>query len=349
MIPPLWASVPPKTYGGIERHVSLLADELVRRGHEVVLFATGDSRTGATLHAITPTGVAEIMDRGHAYFYEHYLNTAIAEALQGSEGFDLLHFHVGCPAMPLCLLSRAPVLHSLHTGLTLDDQWILDRFPEAAVTALSCSQIAPIEPERRRTISIVPYGFDFRGCVPAPGPAEYLLFLGRIAPHKAPDDAIRIARAAGRPIVLAGAPVTAEDRAFFAREIEPLLSGADVTYVGAVNEEQKRRLFDRAIALVFPIRWDEPFGLVMLEAMAHGVPVLACARGSVPEVVDHGTTGFCSTSPGELASLVDAAARLDRASVRKHAAQRFSHERMVDRYLALYDSLRRPHSTQVLP
>lgn len=339
IVAPLWTAVPPREYGGIERHLQLLIEELTRRGHVVTLFATGDSHTSAELRAPCDAGVADAMDRGEACAYEHYLNAAIADALRVSHRFDVLHFHVGTSALPLAELASCEVLHTLHTGITVDDLWALRRFPDAAVTVLTRRQLAPVPDERRGSIRVVPYGFDFDSCGCAGEAREHLVFLGRMAPHKGPDDAIRIARAAGRPLWLAGAPVTAEERRWFEREIEPAIDGESVVWLGPVDDSAKQALFERAVALLFPIKWEEPFGLVMLEAVARGVPVLAYRRGSVPEVVDPGQTGWHADSPAALAALVEQAARLDRRSVREHARARFSHARMTDAYVDVYMSL----------
>jgi glycosyltransferase involved in cell wall biosynthesis len=340
IVAPLWLPVPPITYGGIERHLHGLVEELVRRGHDVTLFASGDSHTSAKLVAVCPRGVAETMDAGEASFYEPYLNASLAAALAASASFDLLHCHVGCAAIPLAEAARCPVLHSVHTGLTRDDAWVLERHPDVALTALSARQLEPLPAARRAPVRVVPYGFDFTRCGADPGPAEHLAFLGRMAPHKGPDAAIAIAREAGRPIHLAGAPVTAEDRAWFARVVEPEVDGRDVVWLGAVDDAGKDALFRRAAAFVFPISWEEPFGLVMLEALARGVPVLATRRGSVPEVVEPGVTGFVADAPADLAGQVAAAARLDRTAVRAAAARRFSVSSMVDAYEAAYAAAR---------
>jgi glycosyltransferase involved in cell wall biosynthesis len=339
IVAPLWTSVPPRQYGGIERHLHLLSEELTRRGHAVTLFATGDSHTSAALRAACDVGVADAMDRGDACAYEPYLNAALADALRVSDRFDVLHLHVGCAALPLAELAQCEVLHTLHTGITVDDLWALRRFPDAAVTVLTRQQLATVPDERRRSIRVVRYGFDFDSCECAGEAREHLVFLGRMAPHKGPDDAIRIARAAGMPIWLAGAPVTAEERRWFEREIEPQIDGQSVVWSGPVDDSAKDELFDRALALLFPIKWEEPFGLVMLEALARGVPVLAYRRGSVPEVIDRGQTGWFADSPVELTALVEQAARLDRRSVREQARSRFSHARMTDAYLDVYRSL----------
>jgi glycosyltransferase involved in cell wall biosynthesis len=338
IVAPLWAAIPPRSYGGIERHLHLLVEELARRGHAVTLFATGDSRTAAALRPVCDGAIADTMDRGEAFCYEHYVNAGVAAALHAAAEFDVLHFHVGLAAVPLAELARTPVLHTMHNGITPDDVWVLNRHPDAAVTALSRCQIEPVPAERRESIRVVPYGFDFDRCAAA-GPPEHLVFLGRMAPHKGPDEAVRIARAAGRPIVLAGAPVTASERAWFQQEVAPLLEAPDVTWIGGVGETEKDELFRRAAALLLPLRWDEPFGLVMLEALARGVPVLAVRRGSVPEVIEPGLTGWYAESPDELAAFVELAERLDRGAVRDRALQRFSIQRMTDEYLAVYAAL----------
>ncbi len=343
VVAPLWMAVPPHTYGGIERHLHLLVDELVRRGHDVTLFASGDSRTAAKLVPVVDRGVADAMDAGDACFYEHYLNASLAASLAASGSFDLMHWHVGCAAIPIAASACCPVLHTVHTGITSDDLWILERHPDARLTALSHRQVEDVPSARREDIRVVRYGFDFATCRASAGPSEHLAFLGRMAPHKGPDAAIRIARAAGRSIHLAGAPVTEEDRAWFAREIEPEIDGRDVVWLGAVDDVGKDALFERAAAFVFPIGWEEPFGLVMLEAMARGVPVLATRRGSVPEVVEVGDTGFIEGNADDLVRHVAAAAALDRSAVRARARARFSVAAMADAYESAYAEVRSSH------
>jgi glycosyltransferase involved in cell wall biosynthesis len=282
------------------------------------------------------------MDAGDAYFYDHYLNASLAASLAASGSFDVLHWHVGCAAIPLAAASRCPGLHSVHTGIARDDVWILERFPDARLTALSRRQIDGVPASLSARIRVIPYGFDFGTCRANAGPAEHLAFLGRMAPHKGPDAAIRIARAAGRAIHLAGAPVTEEDRAWFGRTIEPEIDGRDVVWLGAVDDAGKDLLFERAAAFVFPIDWEEPFGLVMLEALARGIPVLATRRGSVPEVVETGETGFIEDTADGLARHVAPAAALDRRAVRARASARFSVSAMTDAYEAAYREPRLP-------
>jgi glycosyltransferase involved in cell wall biosynthesis len=338
-IAPLWNSVPPKTYGGIERMIHYLTEELVRRGHDVTLFATGDSKTSARLKAEYPSALAAAMDNGKAYFYEGYLNSTIARAIQSDEPFDLIHYHIGSPAIPLGLLSKTPTLHTIHTGITLDDEWMFDRYPEVPVSGLTLQQLKTVPVVRRKKMRVIHYGFDFNLLRPTEEDRRYLVFLGRIAPHKAPHLAIQIAKEVHRPIIIAGSPLTAEDKDYFKKKIQPLIEGDQVQYIGPVNDDGKNQLFGKALALLFPIQWEEPFGLVMIEAMSCGVPVIACNKGSVPEIVDYGKTGFYANSPNELSSLVDEAIRLDRKVVREHAMGRFSSQRMADDYLSLYHEI----------
>ena len=333
---PLWMPIPPGTYGGIERHLYLLVEELVRRGHDLTLFASGDSKTSARLHAVVERGVAESMEAGEACYYEHALNAGLAEALRSSCELDLLHYHVGLGAMPLAALADCPVLHTVHIGLAIDDVRMLERFPDTTVTALSHRQVRDVPAPRRERLRVVPYGFDFDSCPVATGARDALVFLGRMAPHKGPDAAIRIAERTGRPLLLAGAPVTREDNDWFDREVRPHVDGRRVSWLGAVGDADKQELFESAAAFLFPISWDEPFGLVMLEALARGVPVLATRRGSVPEVVEAGLTGFVEERAGDLAGRVEEASALDRTQVRERARRRFSVPAMVDGYEAAY-------------
>jgi glycosyltransferase involved in cell wall biosynthesis len=281
----------------------------------------------------------EAMEKGCAAEYEYYETCNIAEALQRSDSFDIIHFHVGGYAIPLGALSRAPVLHTLHNPITPDAIWLLKRYANAAVTAVSRQQIAAIPEQRRRSIRVIYNGCDFEAYEFSSSPGKYLAFLGRIGPEKSPLDAIRIANEAGLPIILAGQPLNEDERAYFAEKIEPLIDGKDVIYVGQVDYRRKVELLKHACALLFPIQWDEPFGLVMIEAMACGTPVVALQRGSVEEVIDFGKTGFYAGSIQALSSFVPRALSLDRRVVRDHARQRFGHVRMIDEHLHAYESL----------
>ncbi len=338
-IPTLWTSIPPPTYGGGERRVHMLTEELVGRGHEVTLFSTADSVTSARLHPVTDRGLLDKMRASEADSYDPYISCSIAEAVARSDEFDVMHFHVGCASLPAAALSKAPTLHTIPTALTADDLWLLGRYPGAHMTSLSRQQVGSVPESRRRTIETVYNGCDFGHFRVSDSPRTYLAFLGRIAHHKGTHEAIAIARELDLPLVIAGEPLTKPDKPYFEARIKPHIDGERVRYLGAIGDSDKNDLFAGAIACLFPVSWDEPFGIVMIEAMACGVPVVAYPRGAVPEVVDPGITGFYSESMADLVRLVSEAARLEPRAVREHALSRFGHERMVENYLQLYTNL----------
>ena len=335
LVAPLWVNIPPETYGGIELLLKLLADELVRQGHQVTLFATGAARTSAALHPVCTEPVIDMMTRGTAATYEYYANACVSDALAAADDFDLLHFHVGNQWIPLGALSRKPVLFTLHTQLGPDDSWVLAHYPQVPVAAISQCQIKSIS----QPIPVVYNGCDFSRFDPSFEPGQYLAFLGRMSYDKNPLGAIQIAKKAGMPLVLAGNAQSSKEQAYFKAEIKPHLDDVNVRYIGEVNHSQKNSLLRGAAALVFPVQWEEPFGLVMIEAMACGTPVIGHALGSVREVVDEGITGFYSDSIGAMHELVPSTLALNRETVRQRAIERFSYERMVDDYLRLYRSV----------
>jgi glycosyltransferase involved in cell wall biosynthesis len=339
LVPPLWARVAPATQGGVEYLVYLLAEELVKRGHEVTVFTSNDSPTAARIEALSEWNLIEAMEKGLVLEHKYYETCNIAEALQKSDAFDVIHFHAGCYAISFGGLSRAPVLHTLHNPLTRDAIWLLRRYPQAALTAVSWDQISHVPEERRRNIRIIHNACDFHAYQFSALPGSYLTFLGRMAPGKGVFEAIWVAREAGLPIVLAGRPLTDKDRTYFKEKIKPLVNDKDVVYVGQVDHQQKSALLRDSAALLFPIQADEAFGLVMIEAMASGTPVLAFRRSAVEEVIDFGKTGFYADSVQALLSFVPRALSLDRRAVFEHAKRRFSHERMVDEYLQAYEAI----------
>ncbi len=340
-IAPLWVRVPPESYGGIERVVHILTEELVRRGHEVSLFAAGNSQTSAKLRAVCECSMVELMEKGEAYNYEYYITSSLVEALRKSDSFDLIHCHVGCHHIPLAMLSKKPVLYTIRTMVNVDDQWVLKYYPQVPISAISQSQIMHIPHEYRKNIRVIYNGLDFDACEYSIAPGKYLAFLGRMGPVKNPLDAILIAKTVGLPIVLAGRAEDLEEKAYFREKIEPLIDGKHVAYLGMVDQMQKNEFLKNAAALLFPIQWEEPFGNVMIEAMACGTPVVAYQRGSVSEVVDFGKTGFYAESLEALIPFVSKALSLDRKMVRDHARKRFSYQKMVDEYLEWYRSLLR--------
>jgi glycosyltransferase involved in cell wall biosynthesis len=338
-IAPLWTRLPPATYGGIELMVHLLTEELVRRGHEVTLFAAGDSVTSARLEPVVQRNLIDVMAEDGAHDYLPYAQAAVGRALEQSRKFDLLHFHLGCAFVPLSYLSAAPVLHSVQTVVTIDDSWTIQRYPDVTVVFQSQHQSSVIPPEGRANLRIISNACNFDAYELSPRAGRYLAFLGRISAHKNPIGAIDIARHLDMPIVLGGAPITQEERRYFAEHVQPRIDGKQVRYLGPVDHARKNELLRNAAALLFPIQWPEPFGIVMVEAMACGTPVVACRRGAVPEVVDPGRTGYYGDSVEALAPLVPKALELDRRDVRAWAMRRFDHRRMADAYLGLYRTL----------
>ena len=338
-VAPLWTRVPPATYGGIELLVGLLTDELVRLGHDVTLFGTGDSQTTASLHPVCDRNVLDGMDAGTIANYEYYGNAAIAEALLAASRFDVIHVHVGCEHIPSGALSKTPVLFTMHTQLGVDDAWVLKKYPQVPVAAISHFQIKGFETPGRTHIPVVYNGCDFDAFNPSFDPGGYLVFLGRISHDKNPLDAIRIAKKSGMPIILAGQAQGKKEGAYFDTFIKPLINGEDVKYVGLVNHAQKNKLLRGASALLAPVQWNEPFGIVMIEAMACGTPVIAFNNGSVPEVLEDGVTGFIVENEQQAIEAVAKIHTLDRDRIRAEFDRRFTAHHMAQNYLDLYARL----------
>ena len=312
---------------------NLLRAELVRRGHEVTLFASGDSETDAELVAPTKRAL-----RGDPTVTEP-LAPHISElgmAFKRAEDFDVIHNHVDYLAFPASRLSPTPTIHTLHGRLDLSQlRTVFQEFQDLALVSISESQRAPLQDLDLRWAGTVHHGVTVEDYPFAPGPGDYLLFCGRISPEKGPDLAIEVARSAGLPLKMA-AKVDTADREYFERTIRPLLDQPGVEFLGEVDEAAKLKLLAGARALLFPIRWPEPFGLVMIEAMATGTPVIARRFGAVPEVVTHGETGFIGDTVDELVAAVYRVDTLDRAECRRMVEKRFSVSRMVDDYESLY-------------
>jgi len=342
-VAPLAEAVPPLLYGGTERIVSYLTEELVALGHDVTLFASGDSRTAARLEAVVPRALrldASIRDT----IAPHIL--MLSRLQDRLRDFDVVHFHIDHLHLPMMRGCGAPFLTTLHGRLDLPEIAPLFRaHPEASFVSISDAQ--------RRPLPFANWaGTVLHGLPPdllpfSPRDRGYLAFLGRISPEKGPDAAIRIARAAGIPLRIA-AKVDQADRAYFETVVRPLLDGPGVEFVGEVNETEKAEFLGGALALLFPIQWPEPFGLVMIEAMACGTPVVAFNRGSVPEVMEDGVTGFVvEDETGALGALRRIGA-LDRAAVRHVFDRRFTARRMAEDYLDLYRRIGTAHERPLL-
>jgi glycosyltransferase involved in cell wall biosynthesis len=336
LVAPAWLPVPPLAYGGTELIVDLLRRSYAAAGHEVVLFAPGDSDPGESeLRAVTPTGLIELMARGEAATYDHYVNAVAADVVAASGEFDVVHSHLGMAQVPALSLAACPVVQTVHIPLDLDDCWIANRYPDVEIVTLTEVQAAKLN----RSVRVVPHGLDLGRYRFSRQTGGSLAFLGRMGPGKNPLGAIEIAAACDRGIILAGAPQNSEEKQYFRERIEPLIDGERVRYVGPVDHAAKVDLLGDAAVMLFPIAADEAFGLVMIEAMACGTPVVAVRRASVSEVVDPGVTGFFADDVNGLADLVDEAAALDRAAVRRRAEQRFSAIEMGDGYLAIFEEL----------
>ena len=335
-IAPLAEAVPPRLYGGTERVIWWLTDSLVALGHEVTLFASGDSTTSARLVPCAPSGLRLMGINDHTA----YLLAMLERVRESAARFDVLHFHTDLLHFPLFRPLAHKCLTTLHGRLDLPDFWPAFRvFPELKLVSISDSQRGPIA--NANFVGTVQHGLPPNLIRPGSGEGGYLAFVGRISPEKRPDRAIEIARRTGLPLKIA-AKVDHVDKAYFRAEIEPLLGDPQVEFVGEIGDSDKSEFFGGALALLFPVDWPEPFGLVMIEAMAAGTPVVAWRCGSTPEVVEHGRSGFLVDSIDEAVRAVDAARRLSRAGVRRAFEARFTSDRMARDYVRLYERLTVP-------
>jgi glycosyltransferase involved in cell wall biosynthesis len=333
-VAPLYEPVPPRLYGGTERIVSYLTEELVRRGHDVTLFASGDSQTAARLVAVTERAVR--LDASSREVLAADISRQLGRVFRHADRFDVIHCHVDYLAYPFCDLVRTPTLHTLHGRLDLPylDPVFRD-FPNVALVSISDAQRAPLASLPLNWAGTVHHGMPFDRFRLVERPGDYLAFLGRIAPEKQPEVAIEVAKRVGIPLRIA-AKVDANDREFFERVVRPLLDDPNIEFVGEIEDGDKAAFLGGARALLFPIDWPEPFGLVMIEAMACGTPVIARPCGSVPEIVADGRTGFVGESVDDLVEAVKRIDTIERAECRRHVEQRFSVARMVDDYEVLY-------------
>jgi glycosyltransferase involved in cell wall biosynthesis len=343
-IAPLAESVPPRLYGGTERVVSYLTDELVRLGHEVTLFASADSSTRARLIGCAPQALR--LDRSVRDPLPHLL-LMLERVRQRAHEFDLLHFHIEPPLhFPLFRGLADKTVSTLHGRLDLPDlQPLFHEFSDMPLVSISDSQRRPLP--AANWVGTVHHGLAADVCPFNPAPrGNYFAFLGRVSPEKGLERAILIARAARVPLRIA-AKVDAVDEKYFRERITPLIGGP-VQYIGELGEGEKPAFLGNASALLFPIDWPEPFGLAMIEAMACGTPVLAWRNGAVPEIVEHGVTGFIVDSIDQAAACVPRIARLDRTWVRARYEARFTAARMARDYLAVYRALGRRYQLKAV-
>ncbi len=335
-VAPLYESCPPRFYGGTERVVSYLTEELVRQGHEVTLFASGDSRTEAVLQA--PCELALRLDpECKDPLPYHFIS--LHRLARTAAAFDIIHFHTDYLHFPLFAQHWGKTLTTLHGRLDLPDlPPFMREFAMMPLVSISNAQRTPMP--WASWYGTVYHGLPTSLYSPGWGDGGYLAFIGRICPEKRPDLAIEIARRAGLPLTIA-AKVDKADRAYYKTKIKPLLKDPRIEFIGEIGDSDKGAFLGDATALLFPVDWPEPFGLGVIEAMANGTPVIAFGRGSLPEIVEHAVTGFLVENVDEAVTAVPLAKALDRAAIRRRFEERFSVERMASEYVALYETVLR--------
>jgi len=341
IVAPLYESVPPKLYGGTERVVSYLTEELVSQGHEVTLFATSDSRTRARLRPMAREGLR--LDPGCRDPMAYHL-IMLDHVMEAAAEFDIVHFHLDYLQLPFAGRLPVPAVTTMHSRLDVPElSMVHRRFPTAPLVSISHAQRRPMA--WANWLATVHHGlpeqlYPFRARA-----GSYLAFLGRMSPEKRPDRAIRLAQRTGIPIKIA-AKIEKLDLQYFDEVIQPLLKTPGVEFVGEIGEADKPRFLGDALAVLFPIDWPEPFGLVMIEAMACGTPVVAWRCGSVPEIMVHGKTGFVVDDEAGAAAAIRRTAELDRAACRRAFEERFSAQRMARDYLSVYHRLLQPRERE---
>jgi glycosyltransferase involved in cell wall biosynthesis len=341
-VAPLYESVPPLLYGGTERVVSWLTEELVRMGHDVTLFASGDSITNAQLVPVCPRALR--LDANCKDSLAHHV-LMMEQVFSAAPDFDLLHMHIDYLHFPLSSRAGVPCVTTLHGRLDLPELVpVYQKFRKQPIISISDAQRAPLSWANWQ--GTVRHGMpkdllNFSG-----GKGKYLAFLGRISPEKGVTDAIEIARRSGMPLKIA-AKVDQADVAYYENRVKPLLNSELVEFIGEIGGDEKGEFLGNAAALIFPIAWPEPFGLVMIEALACGTPVVAYRRGSVPEVIKDGVTGFIVDGPDEAVNALKKLGAIDRKACRKHFERHFSAERMARDYVAIFERLVRREPTSL--
>lgn len=333
-VAPLWESVPPKLYGGTERIVSYITEELVRLGHDVTLFASGDSQTAARLAAICP----QALRLNAGIFNRDAPMIMLQQRALGKPGdFDVIHSHLDFLGFPLGSRNPAPVVTTLHGRLDLPElEPVFREFSEMPLVSISDAQRRPLPWANWQ--ATVHHGLPQDLYTFHPQAGGYLAFLGRIAPEKCPDQAIELAKRTGLPLRIA-AKVDPADQQYYRAQIEPLLDHPLVEFIGEISDAEKDDFIGNAMALVCPYDWPEPFGLVLIEALACGTPVLAYRRGSIPEIIENGITGFVCENLSEMAEAVARIPLIDRGRCRIAFEERFTANRMARDYVALYERI----------
>lgn len=334
-IAPLWETVPPRAYGGTEAVVHVLVEELVRRGHEVTLCASGDSRTSARLQASYPRSLRTAdLENKSVYSWQH-----AALSMKDAQDYDIVHNHAGEEVMALChLVPEVPMLTTMHCLITPDTVFVWDRYV-GHYNTISQSQYATMPAISGGTYAgVVHNGIDVASFPFQAEKDEHLLFLSRIAPEKGPELAVEVARRCGKKLILAG-KVDPLDRDFFVNTMIPLIDGEHVVFVGEADARRKRELFKSASCVLMPITWEEPFGLVLAEAQACGTPVITFNRGAAAEIVQDGVTGFVVDSVDEMVAVVARINEISPMACRQHMERNFGGQAMADAYLRVYQSI----------
>ena len=333
-ISPLCESVPPNGYGGTERVVSYLTEELVRQGHEVTLFASGDSVTKARLVSTVEQSLRQTESVQDTV--AHHI-VQMQEVTERMYEFDILHFHTDYIHYPVTSNISFPHVTTLHGRLDIPDlQYVYNKFKNQPVISISDAQRKPLP--NAEWAGTVYHGLPQNLYTKGDGDGDYVVFLGRISPEKAPDKAIKIAQCAGSVIKIA-AKIDKADYDYYKQKIKPLLKLPNVEYLGEIGESEKEQLLQKAKALLFPINWPEPFGMVLVEAMACGTPIIAFPYGSVPELLEDGKTGMIVHDVESAVNALKRIEALDRNLIRNTFEKRFSVQVMANNYLRIYDDI----------
>lgn len=334
-IAPIIESVPPKKYGGTERVVHCLTEELVRRGHDVTLFASGDSITSAKLISVTKKSLRELNGTSRADGSDALSLLNIGLAYQMQHKFDIIHDHTHVIGLPTANLSKTPVVVTLHDPVFPNYKQILETFTNPHIVTISKSQGSPAP--KMNVIGTVYNGLSMEDYPFSNRSEGYLLFVGSFRKEKGADKAVQVARMLDMPLIIAG-KLDTEHMEYFNQTVKPYLSDK-IKYVGEVNEEKRNDLMKNALCFLHPISWMEPFGLTLIEAMACGTPVIGFNKGSIPEIVQHGRTGFVVEDVKEMARAIQEVTTINRKRCRSYALSQFNAEKMTDGYEALYSQL----------
>ena len=340
---PLWETVPPPAYGGTEAVVSVLCEELVKQGHDVTLWASGDSVTSAELFSIYPRSLrtaSDIADPG-SYALMH-----AALSLKDADSYDIIHNHIGETVMAMAHLVDTPMLTTMHCIVTPDTKFIWDHYPGWYNTISHSEKVLMPEVANKNYSGVVYNGIDVASFPYSENKDDYLLFLSRVSPDKSPHLAVEVAKRLNRRLLIAGKvdpnPI---DQAYFNDTLKPLIDGKNVQFLGEADAKMKRELFVHAYCLLLPLCWEEPFGLVMAEAMACGTPVVSFRRGAASELIIDGETGYLVDDLEEMIEATLKVDRIDPASCRRHMEANFGPENMADGYLRVYEQILRKSAT----